>query len=191
MGATRERAIELFYQGYNCSQAVFGAYAERYGIEKDIAMRLAASFGGGMGRMREVCGALSGALIVVGMETGATEGRDAAGKKANYDMVQKVAGIYKEKNGSIYCKELLGLVPMPNGEKRPTAVTQDTQKKLTAAEYATSHMTTFTETTPEARTKEYYKKRPCPELIGQVCDILDEVLYSQSIQKEENRLWKQ
>lgn len=157
MGTARERATELFYQGYNCSQAVFGAYAERYGIEPEMAMRLAASFGGGMGRMREVCGALSGALMVVGMETGATEGKDAAGKKANYDMVQKIAGIYREKNGSIYCKELLGLVPMPDGTKRTTAL--------------------FTETTPEARTREYYKKRPCPELIGQICDILDEVLY--------------
>lgn len=178
MEATRDRAIELFYQGYNCSQAVFGAYAERYGIEQELAMRLAASFGGGMGRMREVCGALSGALMVVGMETGATEGRDAAGKKANYDMVQKIAGIYKEKNGSIYCKELLGLVPMPNGEKKPAAVAQGNPAELTAAENATSQITAFTETTPEARTKEYYKKRPCPELIGQICDILDEVLFS-------------
>lgn len=177
MEATREKAIKLFYQGYNCSQAVFGAYAERYGIEKDVAMRLAASFGGGMGRMREVCGALSGALIVIGMETGATEGRDAAGKKANYDMVQKVASIYREKNGSIYCKELLGLVPMPNGKKKTTAITQESAGELKAAENTASEEVNFTETTPEARTKEYYKKRPCPELIGQVCDILDEVLF--------------
>lgn len=175
MGATREKAIELFYQGYNCSQAVFGAYAQRYGIEKDTAMRIAASFGGGMGRMREVCGALSGALMVVGMETGATEGRDTAGKKANYDMVQKVAGIYREKNGSIYCKELLGLVPMPNGRKKPAAITQENTGELKAAESTVPELTNFTETTPEARTQEYYKKRPCPELIGQVCDILDEI----------------
>lgn len=154
MESKREVAAALFREGYNCSQSVFAAYAKEYGIDKETALRLSASFGGGMGRMREVCGAFSGMLMVAGLETGATEGRDVAGKKANYDMVQKLASIYREKNGSIYCKDLLGLV----------------KKGDSAAEKEQM----FDNTMPEKRTKEYYKKRPCLELIKQVCDIIEE-----------------
>lgn len=154
MESKREIAVALFKEGYNCSQSVFAAYAEDYGIDRETALRLSASFGGGMGRMREVCGAFSGMLMVAGLETGAIEGRDVAGKKANYDMVQHLASVYREKNGSIYCKELLGLV------KKEDGTTKGEQK--------------FEDTMPEKRTKEYYKKRPCLELIGQACDIIDE-----------------
>lgn len=163
--AKREQAMAYFREGYNCSQSVFLAYAEDYGIEPEMACRLAASFGAGMGRMREICGAFSGMLLVAGMETGATQGKDAAGKKANYDVVQMLARRYRERNGgdSIYCKELLGLVPR-KGQK----MGDGTGQELRTAE--------FTDTTPEARTENYYKKRPCPELIGLACDILDEFL---------------
>lgn len=156
MESKRKKAIALFREGYNCSQSVFAAYAEDYGMDKELALRLSASFGGGMGRMREVCGAFSGMLMVAGLETGAVEGKDVAGKKANYDMVQKLAAIYREKNGSIYCKELLGLV------KKEGAADKKEQM--------------FDNTMPEKRTEEYYKKRPCLELIGMACDTIDEYL---------------
>lgn len=156
MESKRKKAIALFREGYNCSQSVFAAYAEDYGMDKELALRLSASFGGGMGRMREVCGAFSGMLMVAGLETGAVEGKDVAGKKANYDMVQKLAAIYREKNGSIYCKELLGFV------KKEDAADKKEQM--------------FDNTMPEKRTEEYYKKRPCLELIGMACDMIDEYL---------------
>lgn len=161
----REQAMAHFREGYNCSQSVFLAYAEDYGIEPEMACRIAASFGAGMGRMREICGAFSGMLLVAGLETGATQGKDAAGKKANYDVVQMLARRYRERNGgdSIYCKELLGLVPRKGQELKGGS-----GEELKTAE--------FTDTTPEARTENYYKKRPCPELIGLACDILDEFL---------------
>lgn len=157
MESKREKAMALFKEGYNCSQAVFAAYAEDYGMDQELALRLAASFGGGMGRMREVCGAFSGMLLVAGLETGATEGKDVDGKKANYDLVQRLGNIFKEKNGSLYCRELLGLVPMGS-----TGMNQ-------------AH--NFQDTTPQKRTDEYYKKRPCVELVGLACDILDEQLF--------------
>lgn len=164
----REKAMAHFREGYNCSQSVFLAYAEDYGIKPEMACRIAASFGAGMGRMREVCGAFSGMLLVAGLETGATQGKDAAGKKANYDVVQMLAKRYREQNGgdSIYCKELLGLVPRKGRE-----ASVGSGPDLRTAE--------FTDTTPEARTENYYKKRPCPELIGLACDILDEFLKEQ------------
>lgn len=150
MSDKSELAQELFKQGYNCSQAVFTAYANDYGIDKETALKLSASFGGGMGRMREVCGALSGIFMVAGLETGATDGKDAEGKKANYDLVQEIADKYRKCNGSIYCRDLLGL-SKNNGSQG------------------------FTQTTPEERTETYYKKRPCVELVGQVCEIFEEL----------------
>jgi len=153
MKSKREEAIALFKEGYNCSQSVFAAHAQEYGIDRETALRISASFGAGMGRMREVCGAFSGMLMVAGLETGTVIGRDVAGKKANYEVVQKLAAIYKEKNGSIYCKELLGLVPR-------------------VGDGAAAVKTEFRETTPQERTEDYYKKRPCMELIGMACDII-------------------
>lgn len=164
MKSEREKAKELFLEGYNCSQAVFVAYAERYGLDKELALKVSASFGGGMGRMREICGAVSGMFMVAGMETGQTKPRDPVAKQANYEMVQRLAKRYKEEYGSIVCRELLGLVPMPGREKA------DTDAGLKAAE--------FTDTKPEERTEEYYKKRPCLEQIQKACDILDEILFS-------------
>lgn len=149
-----DKAVRLFKEGYNCSQSVFAAYADLYGIEPELAFRLSASFGGGIGRMREVCGAASGMFMVAGLETGATQGRDVAGKKANYDMVQALAAEYRKKNGSIICKELLGLTAQQGIKEQQ-----------------------FTDTRPEERTQEYYKKRPCMDLIRQACEILEEVLY--------------
>lgn len=146
-----EKAERLFREGYNCSQSVFMAFSDVYGIDEELASRLSASFGGGMGRMREVCGAVSGMLMVAGLETGATKGSDKEGKKANYQMVQKLAEEYREKTGSIICRELLGL-----DENAPM------------------------EAKPAERTEEYYKKRPCVELVRQAAEILEHNFFERS-----------
>ena len=136
MGKRQDKAVELFKMGYNCSQSVLGAFADLYDLDMEQALRLSCSFGGGIGRMREVCGAASGMFMVAGLETGTTEGSDAKGKKDNYDVVQKLAEEFKSRSGgSIICRELLGL-----------------DSKIE-----------FKDTTPESRNGEYYKKRPCVE----------------------------
>ena len=131
-----EKAVELFKSGYNCSQSVFAAFADMYGLTPEQAFKVAASFGAGIGRMRETCGAACGMFLLAGMETGATEGSDRAGKSANYALVQELAAQFKEINGSIKCGDLLGLT-----KKEPIVPIA------------------------EARTEQYYKKRPCTEMV--------------------------
>lgn len=143
----KQKAVRLFREGYNCSQAVFCAYSDIYGIEEQMALKLSSSFGGGMGRMREVCGAVSGMFLLAGLETGTADSRDVEGKKKNYEMVQKLAEEYRKTNGSIICRELLGV---KKGENEGT--------------------------TPEKRTKEYYKKRPCADLIENAAEIIERIL---------------
>ena len=141
-----DRARELFFEGYNCSQAVFCAFCDLTGLDLGTAARLASSFGGGMGRLREVCGAVSGALLALGMLRGYSDPGDPAQKKAHYANVQEFARRFREKNGSIVCRELLKNIPTtPGGE-------------------------------PEARTPEFYTRRPCLRLIGEAAEILDIML---------------
>lgn len=156
MNSRVEKAAALFQEGYNCSQSVFAAYSDLYGIDTETALKISASFGGGMGRMREVCGAVSGMFLVAGLETGTTDAKNVQGKKANYDMVQRLAEEFKKNTGSIICKELLGLV-----EKKSS-------NQVKAAE--------FKDTQPEARTSEYYKKRPCAQLVRDAAEIIENVL---------------
>ena len=132
-----EGAKELFHQGFNCSQAVFAACADIYGIEDEaLALRLAASFGGGIGRMRQTCGAACGMFLLAGLQNGSAIPGDAEGKKNNYTLVQDLAAKFKNENGSLICAELLGIAPKP---QTPT---------------------------PEARTEAYYQKRPCVEMVA-------------------------
>ena len=144
MGSRADKAKEFFLSGCNCSQAVFLAFCDRYGIDSDTALKLASSFGGGMGRSREVCGALSGALLVNGMETGSTDVTDVEQKAANYKSAQELMAKFRSDNGSIYCRELLGL----------------TQKSDSPV--------------PEKRTNEYYKKRPCAEIVYSAALMLED-----------------
>lgn len=133
-----ERAQELFKQGYNCSQAVFAACADLYGInDESLALRLSASFGGGMGRMRLVCGAASGMFMLAGLHNGSSTPHDNEGKMANHAFVQQLAGEFKGKYGSLICAELLGLAPKPEDPK------------------------------PAERTPQYYEKRPCSEMVAE------------------------
>jgi len=143
------RAQELFKQGYNCSQAVFAACADLYGIEDEaLALRLAASFGGGMGRMRMVCGAASGMFMLAGLHNGSATPHDNEGKMANYAFVQQLAGEFKDTYGSLICAELLGLAPKG---QCPTKLDLDPR--------------------PAERTPEYYEKRPCGEMVAEAVRI--------------------
>lgn len=109
MGIYAEKARELFKQGYNCSQAVAGAFCDKMNLDFETAVRLSSSFGGGMGRMREVCGAVSGMFMVAGMMYGYSSPQDFDLKKEHYKLIQALAEKFREKNHSIVCRELLGL----------------------------------------------------------------------------------
>ena len=152
MKSRREQAIANFKKGYNCTQAVVLAHADLLGISEEQAMILTQSFGGGMGRLRQVCGTVSAMFFVAGALTGSAEPRDLESKKKNYALVQELAAEFEKRNGSIICATLLGL---------------DRNGGTVAKEYAEG-------STPEPRTAEYYKKRPCIELIGDACDIIAE-----------------
>lgn len=138
------KAKRLFKEeGYNCCQAVVLAYNDLFGIPDDVAASMSSGFGGGMGRMREVCGSVSGMVMLAGLIAPASDPSVKADRTRNYALVQEMSGSFKEMNGSIVCRELLGLVPMGSG----TASAQESPE-------------------PSDRTAEYYKKRPCEELVG-------------------------
>ena len=110
-----QKARELFTNGYNCAQSVFLAYAEEYGFDKETALKLSSSFGGGMGRLREVCGAVSAMFKKSGLKDGYTEKNNEEIKAQNYSRIQNLAHEFQAQNGSIICRELLGL----DGEDNP------------------------------------------------------------------------
>lgn len=106
-----EKAIALFKNGYNCSQAVFVAYSDLYGLDESTAFKLSTSFGGGLGGTRNVCGAVSGMSMIAGLAKGTDQPHDKEGKKVNYETVQLLVNEFEKENGSIVCGELLGLKP--------------------------------------------------------------------------------
>ena len=103
------RAVENFMAGYGCCQSVVAAFADLYGLDETMAKRIAAGFGGGVGRMRMMCGAVSGIVMLVGLDCGQTEGSDRDGKSACYKVVQDLLARSKEENGSLICAEILGI----------------------------------------------------------------------------------
>ncbi len=146
------KAKRLFKEeGYNCCQAVVLAYNDLFDIDDIMAASLSSGFGGGMGRMREVCGSVSGMIILAGLMAPADNPSDKNGRTRNYALVQDIAGEFREMNGSIVCRELLGLTPM--GSSSPAS--QESPE-------------------PSDRTEEYYKKRPCEELVGISARIIGE-----------------
>ena len=100
-------AAELFVKGYNCAQAIAVAFCDEIGMTRDAAAKMASSFGGGMGRMREVCGAVSGMLLVAGILYGYEVPGDDVSKKAHYERVQQLAGEFRQQIGTIICREIL------------------------------------------------------------------------------------
>ena len=144
-----QRALELFKQGYNCSQSVFASCADLYGIQDEqLALRMSASFGGGIGRMRMTCGAANGMFMLAGLHNGSATPHDNEGKMANYAFVQQLAGEFKNTYGSLICAELLGLAP-----KGQCNVKLDLDPR------------------PEERTPQYYEKRPCGEMVAEAVRI--------------------
>ena len=139
-----EKAKKLFKEGgYNCCQAVVLAYNDIFNISDETAAAMSSGFGGGMGRMREVCGSVSGMVMLAGLIKPASDPSVKEWRTANYALVQEMAEEFRKLNGSIVCRELLGLVPMGSG-----AAAAKEQPE------------------PSDRTAEYYKKRPCEELVG-------------------------
>lgn len=137
-----EKAYNLFKSGFNCSQSVAAAFADELGLTEEQALKVSASFGAGIGRMRETCGAACGMFILAGLKYGATEATDREKKGENYKIVQELAEKFKEKNGFLKCRDLLGLTPN---------LKEGTQ--------------------PSERNSEYYAKRPCAEIIRNAAEI--------------------
>ncbi len=133
-------------KGYNCCQSIVLAFEDLLPVDKALLSKLSSSFGGGMGRLREVCGSVSGMFMAAGLLYGYEEPETGSVKAEHYERIQELARRFEEKHGSIVCRELLGLNVRHD---RPL---------------------------PEARTDEYYKKRPCPELIGDAAEILEQFI---------------
>ena len=141
-----EQAKELFLQGHNCAQAVLCAYADELGIAPAQAIAMSACFGGGLGRQREVCGAVSGMCMVFSLKYAPKDPKDHTAKAAFYAHIQELCKRFKEDNGSIICRELLSLPP---GSSDPN---------------------------PDPRTAHYYARRPCPDKVKSAADILEKYL---------------
>lgn len=143
-----QHAVELFMSGYGCCQSVVAAFSDLYGLTDEQAVRVAAGFGGGVGRMRMMCGAVSGLVILAGLSDGQTQGDDREGKAHCYEVVQQLLAKSKEENGSIICAELLGIKgAIPTGNFMP-----------------------------DERNAEYYKKRPCAAKVESAARIFAEYL---------------
>ena len=134
-------AVDQFMSGFNCAQSVVSAFADQYGFTREQALHMSASFGAGIGRMRLTCGAVCGMLQLAGLEHCALEGNDRKAKSENYALVQRLADEFRRRNGSITCRELLGL--------------RKEQRSAEASE----------------RTPEYYATRPCARMIESAARI--------------------
>ena len=141
-----DKACQLFAEGLNCAQAVFVAFSDVTGMDKETAMRLSSSFGGGMGRMREVCGSCSAMFMIAGILYGLGEGFTDEEKATHYKRIQYLADKFKEEHETIICRELL----------KGLKVTNDP--------------------TPEKRTEHYYKVRPCVRFVRTAAKILDDYI---------------
>ena len=144
-----ERAVENFMAGYGCCQSVVAAFADLYGIDDTLAKKVAAGFGGGVGRLRMMCGAVSGIVMLIGLDCGQTEGGDREGKSACYKVVQELLAQSKQENGSLICAEILGI--------------QGYQKAVCS--FVASE-----------RTADYYKSRPCAAKVESAARIFAEYL---------------
>jgi len=136
------QAVAYFEEGYNCSQAVFIAYSDIYGIDSLMAAKLATSFGGGMGRLREVCGAVSGMFLVLGLHYPSIDTTDKDAKNTNYKAVQRTANDFKAEMGSYICADLLKIKHEP---EKPEASDRD---------------------------EAYYKMRPCSRCVYLAAEIV-------------------
>lgn len=148
-----DRGVALFKQGYNCSQSVAMAFADYYNVDPMLMSRLAGSFGGGIGRMRETCGAACGMFMLAGLEVTANGELypDAELKKRNYQAVQDLAAAFRSQTGSLLCRELLNL-----NKQRLDSAKQHVDGTVPNMQICS---------TPEPRTEEYYRQRPCLRMV--------------------------
>jgi len=118
MIAKSEQAVSCFKEGFCCSQAVLSVYCEQFGLSRQTALKIARGFGGGMGRMAQTCGAVTGAFMVIGLKYGAADARDKQSRERTYELVREFARRFEKRNGSIICKELLGCdISLPEGAR--------------------------------------------------------------------------
>ena len=148
-----EKAAELFRKGYNCSQSIFCAFCDVTGMDEKTALMLSSPFGGGMGRLRQACGACTGAFMVAGVLFGYSDTNDNIAKKETYALVQDIANRFKERNETIMCNELL------------------------------KNLKPDTSPTPTPRSELYYKQRPCVRFVIDAADILDDIIKERSAEK--------
>lgn len=151
MTVHEKKARELFCEGYNCSQSLFAAFCDVTGLDIETALKISSSFGGGIGRLREVCGAFSGMCMAVGMICGYTNACDSNAKKAEYKIVQELAEDFKNRNGSYMCYELLGV---PHSPQEPV---------------------------PQKRDGTFFERRPCLEIVADAAKLLDEYIDNKRI----------
>ena len=144
-----EKAKQLFLDGHNCAQAVLCAFADELGMSQEMARTVSACFGGGLGRQREVCGAVSGMCIALSLKYAPKDPTDHEAKAAFYARIQQLCAQFKDENGSIICRELLGLAPGP----QPPV--------------------------PEKRTAAYYSHRLCADKVKSAAAILEKYLLEQ------------
>lgn len=142
----KEKAVEAFLGGYNCAQAVFSTYADLFGIDRETALNLTNSMGGGISRLREVCGTVSAMALLAGLAEGTVEPGDLNAREKVYQKTRNLAARFEEKNGSIICRELLGILGREKSAR------------------------------PSERTPEYYKKRPCARFVECAAQIIEEEL---------------
>lgn len=143
-----ELAEKYFTEGYNCSQAVVLAFSDLVNIDKEELLKLSVPFGGGFGRLRYICGALSGAGIIIGLLFS-----NGNNKAEVYNMIQEVSDLFEKELGSILCRDLL----------------------------SNNNLNVEIKGKPEERTNEYYKKRPCPEIVKVAARILDEYIINKRV----------
>lgn len=141
-----EEAVRTFEEGYNCAQSVFVTYADLFGIDRIQALKLASPMGAGIGRMREVCGAVSAMAMLAGLKQGNTDPKNMDAKEEIYALVREMSDRFEMESGSMICRELLG-----NLEREESA-------------------------RPQERTEAYYSKRPCSRLIATAAKIIEETI---------------
>ena len=146
------QATALFMDGYNCAQSVFLAYADLFDLPTDLARNMSVSFGGGMGRMREVCGTVSAMAMLAGLKYPVADPKDMAARKRNYGMVQRMAAEFKDRYQTVVCRNL-----------------------LQAADAAKN------DPAPSERTAEYYRKRPCVRYVAAAATIAGRMLKEELI----------
>ncbi|MDE7017187.1 MAG: C-GCAxxG-C-C family protein [Lachnospiraceae bacterium] len=144
-------ATALFECGYNCAQSVFAAYADLFGMDRHTALKMSSAMGGGIGRMREVCGTVAAMAMLAGLKEGNDDPGNEEAKERIYALVRQMSASFKEQQGTIICRELLGIEGMEESAK------------------------------PTRRTPEYYATRPCGKIVACAAKIIEEELCKESV----------